>query len=112
MTDDHKGETMAEALATGLQDAHQQAERLYTLQAQQAATMMSKIDSHGALLGSLLVDVAVIKERTSDLPDVKRRLEALERDKSRKDGMSAAAILGIQAASGLIVLVLSHFWPR
>ena len=97
---------MAEGMADALREAAQQAERLYELQTKQSGAMMEEIRAHGVTLGALVVDLAVIKERTSDLPELKRRVDALERSDSKKEGMGATAVMAIQGGWAVAIPTL------
>jgi hypothetical protein len=99
-------------ITMGLHDAAVQAERLYTLQKEQSDAMMTEIRAHGTTLSTLVTDVAVIKERTSELPELKRRVDLLERSDSKKSGMGAAAVMIISAIWAMIALLANHFLPR
>ena len=109
MIDEGRGEPMAEGMADALREAAQQAERLYELQKGQSGAMMEEIRAHGVTLGALVVDLAVIKERTSDLPELKRRVDALERSDSKKEGMGATAVMAIQGGWAVAIFLAMHF---
>jgi translation initiation factor 1 (eIF-1/SUI1) len=101
---------MADILAHGFEEAHTLAERLYTLQKEAADAVMIEIRAHGITLGKLVTDVEVIKVQTSDLPELKRRIEVLENANAKKQGINMGVLLMISAGWSAIVLLASHYW--
>ena len=112
MDDENGVKAMADNVALEMHEAHVQAERLYSLQKEQSDTMMAEIRDHGVTLTALVTDVAVIKERVSELPELKRRVDVQERLESKKEGMSAAAVMLVSAAWAIIVFLVGKFWPK
>lgn len=73
--------------------AHALAERLYTLQKDQADHMLELLTEHGKTLGDLKTDVAVIKEQTKEVPSLKERVRQLEEFKWKIVGWVSAAFV-------------------
>jgi hypothetical protein len=103
---------MAEGIVLehGFGDAHRLAERLYNLQKEAADDVMTEIKTQGTTLALLVTDVAVIKSQTSDLPELKRRIERLENGNSKRQGQDMVILLLIQGGWAVLVLVAAHFW--
>lgn len=81
--------------AGAFQNAHDLAERLYTLQTAQADRMLDMLTTQAATLGALVTDVAVVKEQTKEVPTLKDRIKSLEEFKWRMVGLvGAAALIG------------------
>ena len=84
---------MAEGQVPAFQAAHDLAERLYKLQADQADRMLDMLTEQGKTLSTLKTDVAVVKEQTKEVPTLKERIATLEQFKWKIVAWVSAAFI-------------------
>ena len=75
------------------QDARDLARQLYESQKDQADRMLEMLTDQGKTLGTLVTDVAVVKEQTKEVPTLKERISQLEQFKWKIVGWVAGAFI-------------------
>lgn len=96
---------MADSAGTPFADAHALAERLFTMQTKQADQMMEKLTHQGRILTALAVDMATVKGRADQLPDLSKRVTKLEAWKAFVAGIAAAFTM-IGGSIGWVIGIL------
>jgi hypothetical protein len=99
---------MADSNASGFKHIHDDAERLYEMQREQAAQTFNLLTSQTEILNKLVTDVAVIKVQTDGFEKLTERVVKLESWKAFIAGIAAAStIIGGVIGWG-IALIVKH----
>jgi thioesterase domain-containing protein len=99
---------MADPNTSGFKHVHDDAERLYDMQREQAAQTFNLLTSQTEILNKLVTDVAVIKMQTDGFEKLTERVVKLEGWKAFVAGIAAASTIIGGAIGWGIALIVKH----